>query len=697
MEIVKPATLSGESPSSCDTAVTPEEKDLLAAPAAKSSPPPPGRRITRELLVNRLNLINFQDGCIQARFVHREYGQDRLVPARPQPCAGEKLVCAWPEGSGIGQLIETHDLKDLLVPRGDKFIRLTPAEVSIDAHCARLTLPEVSYEVSQRRVERQSCRNVAVTLIQNSSTFGGALLDFSAFSFRVGLKATAPQRFDWIDPALPVNVILHSGQQTFYSGECRVLRQTQGSAACSYVLEPLKQQIQRYRRAEIRSQRQRLNPSPNLICRHPLTGKRVDLKVTDLSGSGFAVEEDPPSAVLLPGLILPAVELRFANSFTLCCSAQVVFRKAVDRKNGRRIRCGLALIDMSAQDHIKLLALLHQSRDDRSYICNDLDLEALWDFLFESGFIYPSKYAQIQKNRKQIRETYEKLYTRSPSIARHFVYQDNGIILAHMAMIRFWANTWLIHHHAARKSALNKAGLVVLDQIGRFIHETFRFSALHMDYLACYYRPQNKFPHKVFGGFAQLIGNPKECSIDPFAYVSSLKGSPASLPGGWSLAAAAPQDRAALQSYYDHVSGGLMLRAMDLEAGVCTEEEMNREFREHGFHRERHLFTLAHAGRQKAFMIANVADVGLNLSDLTSGIHVVVIEAEGLTRDVLSAAMLEACRLAGQGDVPALVYPVASAQRMELAFDKVYHLWAIDVAAQSQNYFKYLGRLTKYI
>jgi hypothetical protein len=694
MEIVKPAALRGDGRTPPDTAVTPQEKNLLAAP---TKPQPAGRKITRELLVNRLNLINFQDGCIQARFVHREYGQEALVSAVPQPCAGEELVCAWPEGSGIERLLETHDLKDLLIPRGEKLIRAVPAVVAIDPQCARLTLPETSYEVSQRRVERQGCHNVSVTLIQNSSTFGGELLDFSAFSFRVGLAAIAPQRFDWIDPSLPVNVIFHAGGQTLYSGECRIVRLTQGTAARSYVLEPLKQEIQRYRRAEIRSQRQRLNPSPNLVCRHPLTGKRVDLKVADLSGSGFAVEEDPQSAVLLPGLILPAIELHFANSFKLSCSAQVVFRKEVERKETRRIRCGIALIDMPAQDHIKLLALLHQGRDSKSYICNDLDLEALWDFLFESGFIYPSKYALIQKNKKKIRETYEKLYTRSPAIARHFVYQDNGVILGHMAMIRFWANTWLIHHHAARKSALNKAGLVVLDQISRFTHDTFRFSALHMDYLACYYQPRNKFPHKIFGGFAQFIGNPRGCSVDPFAYVSDWKIDAASLPEGWALSAAAPQDRAELQSYYAHVSGGLMLRVMDLEAGVCAEEEINREFREHGFQRERHLFALKQSGRLKAFLIASVADIGLNLSDLTNCIHAIVIDAEGLTHAVFAAAAGEACRLTGQGDVPALVYPVSSAQRMELAFGKVYHLWSFHIYAQGQNYLKYLSRLTKYI
>src|SRR5512147_3039681 len=147
METGTPAPLPSSPSDAPSTDVTPQEKRMLAAP-----PQPSGRRVTRDFLVNRLNLINFQDGCIQVRFVHREYGQDLLVPAWPQPCAGAELVCTWSEASGIERLLETHDLKDLLVPRGEKFIRSTPTVVSIDVQCARLTLPETSYEVSQRRV-----------------------------------------------------------------------------------------------------------------------------------------------------------------------------------------------------------------------------------------------------------------------------------------------------------------------------------------------------------------------------------------------------------------------------------------------------------------------------------------------------------------------------------------------------------------
>ncbi len=109
-------------------------------------------------------------------------------------------------------------------------------------------------------------------------------------------------------------------------------------------------------------------------------------------------------------------------------------------------------------------------------------------FLKPDLFI-PDKYAAIQKNKKQIKETYAKIYTQNPQIARHFIYQDKGTIYGHMAMLRFYDSAWMIHHHAARKSALNKAGLIVLDQIGRMINDSHRLYSLHMDYMICYYRP----------------------------------------------------------------------------------------------------------------------------------------------------------------------------------------------------------------
>ncbi len=681
------------------TGLTPQEKGLLADPALlKNDAAGTSTRVGLELLINRLNLAHFLEVCIQILFVLRRFNRSVLVPDFPQPCIDERLECRWRHPAEMTAVLQSYDLAHILIPRGRRFIQAVPAVIEIDTVGARLELPASGQEISHRKIERQNCRDISVVVTQNASSYAGQLLDFSACSFRVELRSTPPQSFEWIDPDLPVNVAIFKETQTFFTGECRITRSSEGTALRGYVMEPLNQEIHRYRRAEIRSRRQELNPSPNLVFRHPLTGRRTDLKVIDLSGSGFAVEEDDHAAVMMPGLILPAVEIRFANSFKLSCSVQVVFRKAMGARGRSCLsRCGLALIDMPAQDHVKLLAMLHQSNDRNTYICNELDLEALWDFLFETGFIYPGKYASIQKNKEQIKATYEKLYSRNPQIARHFVYQRSGVIFGHMAMVRFWQNTWLIHHHAARKSALNKAGLAVLNQISLFTHDTFRLHSLHMDYLACYYRPQNKFPQRVFGGFAQSIKNPQACSVDPFAYMR-LPGpadAAAALSEGWELNPAEDPDLSDLNDFYSHASGGLMLKAFDLEPGTWRSASLEREYEELGFKRKRHLFALTHRGRLKALMIAHVSDLGLNLSDLTHCIHAIVLDREGLTPDIFISAVHRSARTAGIEEIVALVYPEAYARENLLPVEKTYHLWTFHVYGAGQAYLKHLSRLTR--
>jgi len=690
--------------SSDSNEVTGQEKGLLAGSAPdgiNSTLGETGRKIALSHLMDRLNFVNFQEGRIQLHFTHRSSGRRLIIPVFPLPCSGPVLECRWSGETDGAHLNQNHELKCMIVPRGEKYIQAIPGLIEIHAGGCRLALPNISREISHRRVERHRCHGITVQLIQNRSSYSGSLLDFTASSFRVELETQPPRSTDWIDTALPVQVIFHSGRQTLYSNECRILRITAGRGTRGYVLGPLKHEVQRYCKAEFRSERQTLRPSPNIIFHHPLTQKRVDLKVVDLSGSGFAVEEDESASVLLPGLILPEVELSFGNIFKIRCSVQVVFRKPpTGHEKGQRVRCGLALIDVTAQDHIKLLGILHQVKDKNAYICNDIDLEALWDFLFETGFIYPAKYALIEKNKNEIKETYEKLYHRSPDIARHFVYQDNGVILGHMATIRFWERTWLIHHHAARKSALPKAGLVVLDQIGRFVHDTFRIRGLQMDYMVCYYRPQNRFPSRVFGGVARHINNPQSCSVDPLAYarIEDVVEDTPILPAGWQIEAATAADLEKLTFLYERVSGGLMVKAMDLEAANFREEPLCREFQRHGFKRERHLFALKAGGHLKAILIVNVSDIGLNLSDLVHCLNALIVEPENLRPEILLSALRLTLRATGQQGIPALIFPLSYAEENGIPIEKVYHLWAFHILhGNSQAYYKYLSRLTRYV
>lgn len=690
---------------STSTEVTALEKEMLAESIPGRSRPAQesiGCKIGLHHLINRLNFINFQDGRIQLCCSHRPSGRSRLVPAFPLPCSGSVLECRWAGEPDAASLGRDDELKCILVPHGEKFIQAAAEMIEVHAGGCRLALPAVSREISHRRIERQRCQGITVHLIQNGASFSGSLLDFSASSFRVELPFGPSRNFAEMEASQPVQVVFHSGRQTLYSSECRIIRTTQPAAerkTRSYVLEPLKQVVQRYRKAEFRSQRQTLNPSPNIIFRHPLTQKWVDLKAIDISGSGFAVEEEEAASVLMPGLLLPKIQLCFGSIFKLTCSVQVVSRKPpAGHMARRRVRCGLALTDIAAQDHIKLLGVLHQAQNRNAYVCNEIDLNALWDFLFETGFIYPSKYTLIEKNKKEIKNTYARLYTRSPDIARYFICQEDGVILGHMATIRFWENAWLIHHHAARRSAATRAGLIVLDQIGRFGHDSFRIRGMHMDYLVCYYRPENRFPSRIFGGVAGYINNPKGCSLDLFAFVKPpiAAAAPPQLPPGWELAPIGAADLAALRQAYERQSGGLMLKALDLESSSWREKKLCSEFQRHGFKRERHLFCLKARGRPQALLLVNISDIGLNLSDLTHCLNAIVLDPQGLPANVLLDALRLAEAAAGQADLPALIFPMSYVEQQAIPFEKAYYLWVFHMHTQSQAYFRYLSRLKRH-
>ncbi len=295
---------------------------------------------------------------------------------------------------------------------------------------------------------------------------------------------------------------------------------------------------------------------------------------------------------------------------------------------------------MDVADHVQLVGLLHHADDRRSYVCNQVDMDELWSFFFETGFIYPQKYDFIQKNREQIKQTYEKLYTRNPSIARHFIYQDRGKILGHMAMVRFYDSTWLIHHHAARSNYTFKAGLNVLDQISRFVTESCRFSFMHMEYVICFYRPENRFPRSVFGGLCRGIDDPSKCSEATFAYLHlQCDHDVKSRLGEHCLSPADDDDLRELSRFCQHESGGLMIGALDLEPGDVEHSDLGEEFGKLGLKRERQLYALKANDRLQAVAMVNLADIGLNLSDLTNSITLFMLDQHELTKETIYDAL----------------------------------------------------------
>lgn len=651
--------------------------------------------IGQKQIVNRLNYINFQNGTVDINFIHPRHKNIISKPATPQPCIGSRLVCLWTDSDGMDNIINTLEFHNLVITNGKKFLTVTSEPVSITKKGICLTLPQTCIEKSYRKMKRHICEGLKVELIQNGVFFSGSLMDFSSASFRIKLTAPPPQTFQWINPKSKVNIVFKSEYEILFSGECRIIRQKECNGAKDYILEPLNNVVQRFSPKIFRSQRQTLSPSPDMVFPHPFTGKTASLKVIDMSGSGFSVEDGCENGLLLAGMVVPSLELNFAGSFKIKCRAQVVYRNTQTDENGRDIiKCGLALLDMDLESHKRYMGLLHQSDNQHSYICNKVNMDDLWTFFFEAGFIYPKKYAFIQPNKEAIKATYEKLYTQNATIARHFIYQKKGRILGHMAMLRLYENSWLIHHHAALKTDLAKAGLAVLNQIGRFVYDSHHLYSSHMDYVICYFRPENLFPASFFGGAAKSINDPKGSSLDTFAYSHHRKktNSKAELPDLWALEKTNPEDLTEVEAYYEQASGGLMIKALDMEPGDGDRYELSKEYKRLGFKRERRLLSLKKQGVLKAVFMVNISDIALNMSDLSNCIKIIIVDQGDLPADILNTAISKITKKFEQKKIPVLIYPVDYVKEEPFHYEKLYNFWVLNIQA-SDGYFEHIHNL----
>jgi hypothetical protein len=552
-----------------------------------------------------------------------------------------------------------------------------------------MLLPEACHEIISRKMNRHSCHGIHVRFSQNSAMYSGTLVDVSPVSLRTHVTAPPEQSFEWLNFAIPVNLQLYSEQKLLYSGECSIVRQNGDQSTGFFVLTPVNTNFQRFKPKKFRCSRHRLTPSPNMVFIHPLTGKTVNLKIIDLSGSGFSVEESARESMLFAGLLIPELELQFSHSCHMKCQAQVVHRTFVTGEGEDAVTCGLAILNMDMKDHVSLMSLLQQTENRDSYIDAAVDMDALWSFFFDTGFIYPSKYAFIHLNKGEIKRTYERLYTNNPSIARHFTYQKKGIILGHMAMVRFYENAWMIHHHAASKSESMKAGLMVLKQISRYINELHNLNSAHMKYVYCYFRPENKFPNRIFGGFAKQLNNQQGSSLDTFAYFHYRKTGPGatSLPDPWALTGIRPEDYAELKSYYGFTSGGLMMEAFDLQPSTAGPDVLAEEYQQLGFKKERRLYSLLEADELKAIIIVDVTDIGFNMANLTNCTTLIILD-EMTPRFFVEAALGSVSEGYEHQEMPVLMYPAAYAVKHSLPVEKTYILWILNLQF-TDPYFKY--------
>jgi hypothetical protein len=488
----------------------------------------------------------------------------------------------------------------------------------------------------------------------------------------------------------PVNIYLRREKTILFSGPCRSIREEVGLKGKDIVFVRADQKPVRSKKKQFRNPRQKLVPSPTLIFEHPLLKKKINRDVANLSTSGFCVYEEPEDGTLIKDLVIPEVYIDFAGVLKLKCATKVIYRL---EEKGDGIRYGLTILDMDITDHSRLTHILTKALDPYANICGEVDMDALWEFLFNSGFIYSQKYSAIHFHRDKFKETYRKLYQENPDIAKRFIYQKNSRIYAHISIVRAYEKSWMIHHHASRAMIGNRAGFRVLKQIILYISDMYRLPSGHMDHVMCYYRPESKFPNRVFGGFTKELNDPKGCSMDLFSYLLYPALSVGRyLPGSYSLQECSKQDMLDLRRFYNNRSGGLFLEVFRPRHTNLNDESIEHLYSRAGLVRKWKAFSLKLEGKLKAVLILNQSNLGLNLSELLNSITILVTDSNSLPWEILSGAINHLTHVYQKEKVPLLIYPHDYLETCNASYEiKKYFLWILNLQYGSE-YLAYMRK-----
>ena len=117
-------------------------------------------------LVNTINYIHFTGSHVFVLLQHPVYEEKILAKAHPEPCLGSQLACRW-DKSYFQSNLESYHVLHLVIINNHSMI-VTPIKVlSSSQNSFTIQLPEKSYVLNQRLVQRYPCRHVLAEVMQS--------------------------------------------------------------------------------------------------------------------------------------------------------------------------------------------------------------------------------------------------------------------------------------------------------------------------------------------------------------------------------------------------------------------------------------------------------------------------------------------------------------------------------------------------
>lgn len=282
----------------------------------------------------------------------------------------------------------------------------------------------------------------------------------------------------------------------------------------------------------------------------------------------------------------------------------------------------LTRVDQETVDSLPRLADVYDSFGVQVNALSVNDVFALYE---RTGFLYPGKAARLFPHLEQVRENWRRMLRAGENLLYVLTAGDEKLGRASLAVWRTAHNGWMSQHLVAENNP-HASRAVMLAAAAASIRKGSDLSAQN------WFRPENRFPARVFGSMVQTIGE-RLSSVQRHAFFAVPRK--LALPMGKRIRVVrySPSHKHALLEIAAAARGSIYVIAEELEQDVNF-HMVDDLYRQVGLRRTREVWLAYRANKEEPVgaAIAYRGPLGLNFSYLENRcdllLHPTLPEAE---------------------------------------------------------------------
>jgi hypothetical protein len=239
---------------------------------------------------------------------------------------------------------------------------------------------------------------------------------------------------------------------------------------------------------------------------------------------------------------------------------------------------------------------------------NALTVDQIFALYERTGFLYPEKAARLTPYLGHVRENWRRMLRAGQSLLYVLTAGDGKRGLASLAVWRTAAHGWMSQHLVSASNPFASRAVMLAAAAGKILSG--------IDDAQNWFRPENRFPARVFGSMVQTIGE-SLCSVQRHSYFALPRRSSLPSEGKSRAVPYDPSHKQALIAIATAARSTVYVTGEDLagDVGLQTVDELYRSV---GLRRTRHVWLAYDMHRDEPIGAALVyrGPLGVNFSYL---------------------------------------------------------------------------------